>query len=87
MLALGLSPWHIIAILVVALLLFGNRLPEVARSLGRAMNEFKKGLREVGDDVNIDKPEPPPGRIQPPTEPPTPHASTPAATPPSEKHE
>lgn len=45
------SMWHIIVILVVALLLFGNRLPEVARSMGRAINEFKKGVREVKDDV------------------------------------
>ena len=30
-----LSTWHIILILVVALLLFGGRLPEVGRSLGK----------------------------------------------------
>lgn len=45
------SPWHWLVIGVVALLLFGNRLPEVARSLGRAFNEFKRGLREVGDEM------------------------------------
>jgi sec-independent protein translocase protein TatA len=31
---------------VVAVLLFGNRLPEVGRSLGKGLIEFKKGLRE-----------------------------------------
>lgn len=36
---------------IVALLLFGRRLPEVGRSLGRGITEFKKGLREVKDDV------------------------------------
>ena len=46
-----LSPWHLLLIGIVALLLFGNRLPEVARSMGRAINEFKKGLREVQDDI------------------------------------
>lgn len=54
-----LSTWHVLVILLAALLLFGNRLPEVARSMGRAMNEFKRGLRDVGDDtdLNADPPE------------------------------
>ncbi len=47
----GFSPLHWLVIGVVALLLFGNRLPEVARSMGRAFNEFKRGLREVEDDL------------------------------------
>ena len=46
----ALSPMHIFLVLVVALLLFGNRLPEVARSIGRAINEFKKGMKEVGEN-------------------------------------
>ena len=32
----GLSPYHVLILLIVALLLFGNRLPEVARSIGKA---------------------------------------------------
>ena len=43
--------WEIIIILVVALLLFGRRLPEVGRSLGRGIVEFKKGLRGVEDEI------------------------------------
>jgi len=35
---------------VIAVLLFGNRLPEVGRSLGKGMIEFKKGLRDNDDD-------------------------------------
>lgn len=36
---------------VVALLLFGKRLPEVGRSLGRGIVEFKKGLHETSNDI------------------------------------
>ncbi len=46
------GPWEIIIIAVVALLLFGRRLPEVGRSLGRGIVEFKKGLRGVEDELN-----------------------------------
>ena len=43
---------ELIVIGVIALLLFGRRLPEVGRSLGKGIVEFKKGLRDVEDDVN-----------------------------------
>ncbi len=43
--------YELIVILVVALLLFGKRLPSVGRSLGRGIVEFKKGLKGVKDDV------------------------------------
>ncbi|MGE3180447.1 MAG: twin-arginine translocase TatA/TatE family subunit [Phycisphaerae bacterium] len=46
----GISPMHILLVAFVALLLFGNRLPDVARSLGRSLNEFKKGLKDVDDE-------------------------------------
>jgi len=42
---------EIIVILVIALLLFGRRLPEVGRSLGKGIVEFKKGLRGIEDDI------------------------------------
>ncbi len=45
------GPWEIIIILVVALLLFGRRLPEVGRSLGKGIVEFKKGLKGVEDEI------------------------------------
>jgi sec-independent protein translocase protein TatA len=37
---------------VVILLLFGNRLPSVMRSLGRGVVEFKQGLRGIENDMN-----------------------------------
>lgn len=40
-----------IIILVIGLLLFGRRLPEVGRSLGQGIVEFKKGLKGVADEV------------------------------------
>ena len=44
--------WSEIAVIaVVALLVFGRRLPELGRSLGPGMIEFKKGLRGNKDDA------------------------------------
>jgi sec-independent protein translocase protein TatA len=40
-----------IIILIVALLIFGKRLPEVMRSMGKGIVEFKKGVKGVEDDV------------------------------------
>lgn len=45
----GLQEW--IVIVIVMILLFGRRLPEVGRNLGKGLLEFKKGLRGVEDDV------------------------------------
>ncbi len=40
-----------IIILIIGLLIFGRRLPEVARSLGKSVNEFKRGLRDFEDSA------------------------------------
>lgn len=45
----GLGGPELIVILVVALLVFGSRLPTVMRSLGGSLNAFKQGLNEVAD--------------------------------------
>jgi sec-independent protein translocase protein TatA len=34
---------------IVAVLLFGNRLPGLARSLGKSLTEFKRGMHEIED--------------------------------------
>ena len=45
------GPYEIIIILVIALLIFGRRLPEVGRSLGKGIVEFKKGIKGIEDEV------------------------------------
>lgn len=40
-----------IIILVVALLIFGRRLPEVMKSMGKGIVEFKKGIKGIEDEV------------------------------------
>ena len=45
----GNTEWLIIGLF--ALLIFGRRLPEVARSLGKGVVEFKKGLRGIEEEV------------------------------------
>lgn len=57
----GGTEWIVIGL--IALLIFGRRLPDVARSVGKSIVEFKKGIRDVKDDVEkqsrlSDDPEP-----------------------------
>jgi sec-independent protein translocase protein TatA len=41
------GPMELLIIAIIILLLFGNRLPSVMRSLGRGVVEFKKGLQGI----------------------------------------
>ena len=77
-----LQPWHIIVLLAIALLLFGGkRLPEVGRSLGHGMREFKDAVTGNSPPPADEQPELPP--VQPTAAPPT--ATPTAATPPPER--
>jgi sec-independent protein translocase protein TatA len=71
-----LSPMEIIIILGLGLLLFGRKLPDVGRYLGKGIVEFKKGMKGLEDDVDsttsmaprpdqlpMQAPPPPPQRV------------------------
>lgn len=46
----GIQPIHIVIIVVVAFLLFGaTKLPEMGRSLGKTISEFKQGTKEAAE--------------------------------------
>jgi sec-independent protein translocase protein TatA len=47
-------PGHLefLILALLALLLFGNRLPSVMRSLGRGIVEFKKGVQGIEEDID-----------------------------------
>jgi sec-independent protein translocase protein TatA len=47
-----IGPLELVVIAVLGLLIFGKRLPEVGRSLGKGIVQFKKGLRDVEDEVD-----------------------------------
>lgn len=49
-LALTPGPMEMVIVLVVVLLLFGNRLPGAMKSLGQSFVAFKKGVKEGEDD-------------------------------------
>jgi sec-independent protein translocase protein TatA len=51
------TPWHIVLLLLIALLLFGGkRLPEIGKALGSGMREFKDAITGNTPDAS----EPPP---------------------------
>jgi TatA/E family protein of Tat protein translocase len=49
---LGFSPAHMLIFGMVAILLFGKRLPGIAKSLRRAFREFQTGMRELSIDLS-----------------------------------
>ena len=65
-LALGYpGPMEMIILAGLGLLIFGRRLPEVGRNIGKGIVEFKRGLKEAEESINheVSNPTPPPLRI------------------------
>jgi sec-independent protein translocase protein TatA len=86
------SPSHIVLILVAALVIFGpKRLPDIGKSLGKGIKEFKGAMSHIADDVETTPPPAPPvtpnaGAAPAPAPPPPaaqPSTPTPAAAPPA----
>ena len=49
----GMGPSELIIVGIIAVLLFGRKLPDVAKSLGSSYREFRKGLNELQSQVNV----------------------------------
>jgi sec-independent protein translocase protein TatA len=53
-----MSPVTMIGLLLLGVLLFGRRLPEIGKYLGKGLVEFKKGLKGLEDDLDVSAPAP-----------------------------
>ena len=59
----NLGPTELILIFLIVLLLFGaNRIPEIAKGLGKGIRDFKKGMQGIDEEVRKDDSPP---RIEP----------------------
>ena len=79
----GISIWELLILLVVLLLIFGaKRLPEMGRSLGKGMREFKDSVTGVEESLSTTAPTPAPPAELPsaPTEPAPPREAAPEET-------
>jgi sec-independent protein translocase protein TatA len=46
------GPLEIVIIGIITIVIFGKRLPEIARGLGKSLTEFKRGVKEAKDSKN-----------------------------------
>jgi sec-independent protein translocase protein TatA len=69
--------WGVVAVIAIAVIFLGAKLPQIARNVGKAQTEFKKGLKEGAAE---DTPQTtPPAAAAPPPAPPAPTTPPPAA--------
>jgi sec-independent protein translocase protein TatA len=50
LLGIGMTPMGLLIVGLVALLMFGKRLPEIMKGLGKSVTEFKKGINDTTSD-------------------------------------
>jgi sec-independent protein translocase protein TatA len=57
----NIGPQEMFILFLIIILLFGaKRIPEIGRSIGKGIQEFKKGMRDVEAEINLnDKADPP----------------------------
>jgi sec-independent protein translocase protein TatA len=65
-----LSIWHILILVLIITLLFGTkRIPEIGASIGKGIQEFKRGLRDTSNDSAVNPPPAAPTNVgQPPAD-------------------
>jgi sec-independent protein translocase protein TatA len=78
-----LSSTHLIILLIILLLLFGHRLPQIMRGLGGSIREFKKGMNEDEPPKPADPNAALNANLQPPNTTPSAAAGQPSAQPPA----
>lgn len=52
---INLGPTEIVVLVVIGVLLFGRRLPQVGNYIGKSIVEFKKGVRGLEDDLDVNQ--------------------------------
>ena len=65
----SIGPQELLLLLLLGVLLFGRKLPEIGRSVGKSIVEFKKGMKGIEEEVNSDSPSRPaiePEAVKPP---------------------
>lgn len=50
LLGFGLGFWEVMLIILIAMLLFSRKLPDLGRAIGRSFSELKKSAKEVTDE-------------------------------------
>jgi len=54
----NIGPQELFFLFLIVLLIFGaKRIPEIGRSIGKGIQEFKRGMRDVESELTTDKPE------------------------------
>ena len=53
----AIQPWHLILLLIIVLIVFGpGKLPEIGKSLGESIREFRKATTETRDAISAQPP-------------------------------